>query len=62
MAKRMTEKKALAEMDKAKEIIDRHVDMGWLIGYHHEFGDGFSYRYASGRYEERLRMYEEDAA
>lgn len=62
MAKHMTQKKALAEMDKAKEIIDRHVDLGWLLGYHHESGDGFTYRYASGRYEERLRMYGEDAA
>ena len=61
MAKHMTQKKALAEMDKAKEIIDRHVDMGWLLGYHHEFGDGFTYRYVNDRYEQRAMDEEEKA-
>lgn len=61
MAKHMTQKKALAEMEMVKKIIDRHVDLGWLLGYHHEFGDGFTYRYASGRYEQRA-MDEEHAA
>lgn len=61
-AETMTEKKAIAEMEMAKEIIDRHVDLGWLLGYHHESCEGFNYRYASGRYEKRLRMYGEHAA
>lgn len=58
-AQPMNDEKALAEMAMVKEIIDRHVDMGWLLGYHHESNDCFSFRYASGRYEQRAMGGEE---
>lgn len=45
--------KAEMEMKWVKSIIDRRVDEGWLLGYHHEYGDGFVYRYWAGLYEER---------
>ncbi|WP_287013595.1 hypothetical protein [Actibacterium sp.] len=56
----MTDKRALQEMEAAKVIIDRHHDAGWLLGYHHEDMEGFVYRYADGRYEERARIAREE--
>ena len=47
--------KAEIEMKWVKSIIDRQVDEGWLLGYHHEYGDGFVYRYWAGLYEERYQ-------
>lgn len=47
------DKKAELEMMQVKAIIDRHYDARWLLGCHHEDLDGFVYRYADGRYEDR---------
>ena len=54
------EQKAKLEMVRVKWIIDRHHDAGWLLGYHHEEGDGFVYRCADGLYEERARIAREE--
>ncbi|PTX01998.1 hypothetical protein [Pararhodobacter aggregans] len=48
--------KAEMEMKWVKSIIDHRVDEGWLLGYHHEYGDGFVYRYCAGLYEERRQQ------
>lgn len=56
----MTDARALRGIKAAKDIIDRHHDAGWLLGYHHEEMDGFVYRYADGRYDERNRVAREE--
>lgn len=56
----MTDARALREIEAAKDIIDRHHGAGWLLGYHHEDMDGFVYRYADGRYDERNRVAREE--
>lgn len=48
--------KATMEMRLVKSIIDRRVDEGWLLGYHHEYGDGFVYSYADGLYAARAEQ------
>lgn len=48
--------KAEMEMKWVKSVIDRRVDEGWLLGYHHEYGDGFVYRYADGLYAARAEQ------
>ena len=55
-----TDKQAVREMELAKRIIDRHYDNRWLLGYHHQEMDGFSYCYADGRYEELAQRARED--
>lgn len=62
MTDNMTQARAEAEMALVKRIIDRHVDEGWLIGYHHEAVGGFSYRFWRDHYEAKREREMEDAA
>lgn len=50
------DKKAEMEMMQVKLIIDRRVDEGWLLGYHHEDDDGFVYRFRNGLYAARAEQ------
>lgn len=49
----MTNKRALEEIEAAKEIIDRHAGSGWLASYGHNLDEGFFYAYWEGSYEQR---------
>lgn len=48
--------KAKMEMMLVRSIIDRRVDEGWLLGYHHEYRDGFVYTYMDGLYAARAEQ------
>ncbi|OCX60550.1 hypothetical protein BFP70_17445 [Thioclava sp. SK-1] len=48
----MTDAQALSEAEKAKRILDKHHDSGFLLGVWHERDDGICYHYADGRYAE----------
>lgn len=59
----MTDAQALAEIEEAKRILDKHHDSYFLLGVWQERDDGICYRYANGRYAELAKRDSEgDAA
>lgn len=58
----MTDARALAEIEAARLVLQKHYDAGFLLGVWTEQYDGVSYRYANGRYAERAEAAREVAA
>lgn len=58
----MTDQRALAEIEEAQEVLQKHYDNGFLLGFWHEQYDDFQYRYVEGEYARRAEVEAEDAA